>query len=452
MSLLPGGIKTVLRLKWLFGLGFALFGLSLIIAACAQPSKEIGETVLPRTPEIPEKTIQPCTPDNEVALSTNLDGLPGVLSYMVRLEEIRLIGNTPLTESVLISTAGKTNPTLRGFSPNGQWLAYSTGSPFEGVTQTLSLISSNGQEIHTTPATGELVPLETGSYTGTWGGMIWINDETILIYILQTLEDLPGYPHYIKALVNPFTGEWQQFFLESLDRQPDNAVLFSPDMTKALYVSEVGGLATVKLWDSTKQEVLWQNIEDTLDTHFVLSDQAWIGAAAWTPDSNWIALTAVENRNDHNWRSVDAQGVYLLDRNGQRGKFITDYYQRFGRSFTASDLSWSPDSRFLAMSVTVAGSDADAPSIRRLFVYDLEADELTDFCWFIGDTPGAHSATGSLIWSPDSQYIAYAGYSSNPFDEETPSALVVINIYTGELAAIVDEAVLLGGWSAHFSP
>lgn len=450
-------IESVLRLEWSSRL--ALVGLITVfmIAACTQSFNETDEVGSPQPADIPKRVVTPCIANDNVTLPTNLEGgLPGALSYIFRLKEIRLIGGDPLTDQLLVSVTGRVNPNLKGFSPSGQWLAYSTGSPFLGVPQTLILISGNGQRISTVPPTDELVPLETGSYMGTWGDMVWVNDETILVYILQPLEDLPTYPHYIKALLNPFTGEWQQPSLEDLDRQPDGALSFSPDLTRVLFVSEVEDHPGIKLWDLTRQGELWQDSGDTKDTHFALSDQAWMGAAAWTPDSAWVAFTAVENRGEHNWPAVAAQGIYLLNRDGSQGHFITDYYKRYdGRRFTTGDLSWSPDGRYLAMSVFVGGYpnlDRSFTRQNRLYLYDSVDDKLTDLCWLLGDTPGAHSATRSLVWSPDSQYIAYAGYSSDPSDAENPSALIVINIYTGEVTAVLKEAVLLGGWSAHFAP
>lgn len=446
----------MLMSKWLFKP--SLFGLLLVftITACTQPVNEGNDPALPPPTDILERTVTPCITDSDTTLSTNLEsGLPGILSYMFRLEEIRLIGGDPLSESVLISMVGEANPSLVGFSPNGKWLAYSTGSPFEAVTPTLTLISGDSDRINVTPPTGDLVPFEANSYTGTWGDMIWINDETMLVYILQILEDSPAYPHYIKALLNPFTGEWEQSFLEKLDRPSDGAVLLSPDMTRAVFVSEVEGFSVVKLWDMAQEKELWQNSEDTRDTHFSLSDQAWLGAAAWSPNSHWVAVTAVENRGEHSWPAVSAQGIYLLDRESHQGRFITDYYKRYGRFFTTNDLSWSPDGRYLAMSVFIGGyPDLDKPftPLYRLYLYDSVDDKLIDLCWLLGDTPGAHSSTRALIWSPDSQYIAYAGYSSNPFDEATSPTLIVVNIYTGEATALLQEAVILGGWSAYFSP
>lgn len=455
MNLLPEGLNPVLRSNWLPTLGLLGFVIVFTVAACTPSSKRFGDVASPQPTDTPERTITPCTLDSETKLSTNLErGLPGALSY-IRLEEIRLIGGDPLTDQVFVSTVGKINPALEGFSPSGQWLAYSTGSPFEGVPQTLTLVSNDGQRVSTTPSTSELVPLEAGSYTGTWGDLVWINDETILVYILQPLEDLPTSPRYIKALLNPFTGEWDQSFLERLDRRSDGAILFSPDMTRVLFVSEVESLSVVTLWDLDRQEELWQNWEDTRDTHFFLSDQAWLGGAAWAPGSDRVAFTAVENRSEHGWPAVSAQGVYLLEREGRQGHFITDFYKRYGRHFTTNDLSWSPDGRYLAMSVFVGGYadlDRSFTPLNRLYLYDSVDDRLIDLCWLLGDTPGTHSATRTLVWSPDGQYIAYAGYSSTSFDEETQSGLVIVNIYTGQVAGILKEAVLLGGWSGYFSP
>ena len=137
------------------------------------------------------------------------------------------------------------------------------------------------------------------------------------------------------------------------------------------------------------------------------------------------------------------------------GKIITDFDSRYGRRFTTGALSWSPDGRYLAMSVSIANSDPDNPYTleNRLYLYDLKNDELVDLCWFRGSTADTRSTTMALVWSPDSRYLAYAASPSvSENNQHLPPALILVDIYTGEVIELVENAIQLGGWSESFLP
>ncbi len=395
-------------------------------------------------------TVSSCVEDRQLYAQSPA-GLPGTLVYrfIQDTDTLHLIGGHSLAQRSL--EIDDHSFYLIGFSPGGEWLAYRTGSPYKGIPQTLHLISSTGEVIQITPT--ELVPTETGSYSGIWGSMLWVNDQTLLLYMTQPDPDNPDAPPLvIKALLNPFTGEWHQSHLEGLERKPTGTVAFAPDMTRVLFFSEAEGrFPEVRLWDMVQQEVLWSR-EDALDTLFTW-EKNWTGSAAWSPDSAWVAFTAIESRKEDNQPS--GVGVYLLDREGVTGKIITDFDSQYGRRFTTGALIWSPDGRYLAMSVSIVSSDPDNPYVpeNRFYLYDLKNDDLIDLCWFRGIDSGYNSAMRTLVWSPDSRYLAYvASPSVSENDQRLPRALILVDIYTGEVIELVENAVLLGGWSAHFTP
>jgi WD40 repeat protein len=298
------------------------------------------------------------------------------------------------------------------------------------------------------------VPTKAGTFEGSWGDALWVNDETMLLYIAQPHPEYPdASPLMIKALLNPLTGEWQPTYLEGLERKQTGTVSFAPDMTRVLFYSEAEGrLPEIQLWDREREAILWSQ-EDLQDTFFTSDSKNWTGSAAWSPDSNWVAFTAVESRNEDGWSL--GVGVYLLDREGGAGKIITDFHVRYGPPFTAGTLSWSPDGRYLAMSVSIAGSDSDGPYVQedRFYLYDLKNDDLLDLCWSRELHSGYNSTMRTLVWSPDSRYLAYVANVSVLEDgQRLPRTLILVDIYTGEVIELVENAVRLGGWSAHFVP
>jgi WD40 repeat protein len=390
--------------------------------------------------------ITPCVEEQEL-YSQELEGLPGALIYRAKANIVQLIGGKPLVQSTLEID----DPTfyLIGFSPDGKWLVYRTGSPYEGIPHTLHLLSHTGEVVVTTPT--ELAPTAAGSYSGSWGSMLWVNDETLLVYILEPDPENPGAPPLVvKALLNAYTGTWQQSYFEGLERKPTGAVVFAPDMTRVLYLSQAEGRwPEIRLEDIVQQEILWSEV-DTLETLFSW-EKNWTGSATWSPDSAWVAFTAVESWREDGRRS--GVGVYLLDREGRNGKMITDFDVRYGHGFTAGALSWSPDGRYLSMSVTIASSDPDDPygSESRIYLYDLGTDKLIDLCWLRGVDSAHNSTMNALVWSPDSRYLAYAASPS----VSKSSTIVLVDIYAGKATRLVEDLVIrfkIGGWSSHFSP
>lgn len=395
--------------------------------------------------------IMPCIADKQLYAQKPV-GLAGTLVYrFIRdADTLYLIGGHPLRQYSL-KVDDQLAFRLIGFSPSGKWLAYLTGSPYEGIPQTIHLLSSTGEVVQTTPT--ELVTTEAGTFKGSLGDILWINDETMLLYIYQPDPEYPDtFPLAIKALLNPFTGEWQQSYMEGLERKSTGTVAFAPDMTRVLFLSDIEGhSAEIRLQDVVQQQILWSQDAD-LETLFAW-EKNWTGSAAWSPDSNYVAFTIVESRQEDNRPSGD--GVYVLDREGVTGKIITDFYARYGLHFRAGALSWSPDGRYLAMAVSAASADSDDPSGSedQFYLYDLKNDKLMDLCWFRGSSAGSQSTTMGLVWSPDSRYLVYVATPAVSEDgHDMPPALILVDIYKGEVIELVENAVELGGWSAHFTP
>lgn len=395
-------------------------------------------------------SVLPCSENRENYVQ-NLPGLSGTLAYMLAQDtkNIHFLGEEfAIERSIEVDDAPFY---LIGFSPDGKWLAYRTGIPFEGIPQTINLISNVGEVIQTTPT--ELISMEASNYSGIWGSMLWVNSHSMLIYITQTdLGNPESTPLVTKALLDPFTGEWLQSYLRELERKSTGSLAFSPDMTHVLFISEAENrFPEIRLWDLTQQELVWSQ-QDALTTLFSWEEN-WTGSAAWSPNSNWVAFTINENQMGDN-KPSDI-GVFLLDKEGVAGKAITDFFSRYGRPVTTGALSWSPNNRYLAMLISIDKSDENDPFAleSRVYLYDLQEDELIDFCWVRGNSIETRSTTKALVWSPDSRYLAYvAPPSVSENNKPLPSALILVDIYTGEVIELVENASQLGGWSENFLP
>lgn len=414
---------------------------------CGSDDECIQSTNIPITPTITPPTLTMCPENRTVSTRESVQGLTGGLIYDAR-GITYLIGGHPVEIDEIDKTVLNG---LIGFSPNGQWLL-----SFAETPQTLRLISNDNDYFDTTIMG---FPMGVDSATAKLSTMLWISNETLLVYISQPLKDAPGMPHYIIALLNPFTGDWQQSIIGSLNRRLDDVLLTSPDMSRVLYVDRTNdGFPIIRLDDLSNQKELWGNPEDAhanVWSRFVESDQGWFGAASWAPDSSKVAFHVLSDEGDSSITTDNISGVYLLDRNGVDGRLITDFTGRNdNESIQIAYLSWSPDSRYLAMSVSFTIIDPATYHVleveNRLYIYDSKNDELIDLCWLSDGISGAKSTTGTFVWSPDSRYITYPADSSiiNPGAQP----LVIIDTHTGEVIELVDNVSRLRGWSEHFSP
>ncbi len=348
---------------------------------------------------------------------------------------------TDINIESLISISGA------GFSPNGEWLALGSGNLYEDIPQKIHLLHHSGEIITTEPE--NLFATDLAKQSGSWAQRFWVNDELLLVNIVAADEE--NNPHIVKRLLNPFTGEWYEEPFTQLHRQDNGAILFSPDMTKVLYVNRGTDAAPhVELWDLVNQKALWQNQENMLDTSFFSSDDAWSGSAAWSPDSAWVAFTYIVTKGQRDesefFLPLRAQDVYLLDREGKESRLITNFFSIYNTEFRTHAFSWSPNGRFLAMALHIITETPEVPAGYRLYLYDIMDNHLMDICWMQGSSPGIDSPNRALIWSPDGKFIAY---DSSIDSEGTPPMLNIVDIEMREFVQVESEYISLGGWSAY---
>ncbi len=400
---------------------------------------------------VPLNEVTPCVKDGLYTFSDNqVQYFTGTISYEGGGTSINILDGKSMDNIIAAENQGNSSVDLIGFSPNGEWLAYKSGSYHDDNTPRLLHIVSHDRGVDLGNISTR-IEYEHDISEFRWGDALWINDEVMLVYRL--VEEVPRYFYFEKELFDPFTGEWLKPSMSELNRKPHDAVSISPDLTRVFYLGYMDDLHAIILEDLDKGTVLWHSREGTSNTAFTNSVKVWLGGAAWSPNSEWLAFVG----DDEN----DEQNVYLLNRSGEI-QVITDFYSQYQQSFktwvspfvSISGLQWSPDGRYLAIGVSILDSAPElplgpAPQYYRLFLYDLENNRLIDHCW-LSFALGIRAKNRALTWSPDSQYIAHTNDLQTLSDgSKLPESLFIINIYTGEVNRLVEGPVGLGGWSEY---
>ncbi len=221
---------------------------------------------------------------------------------------------------------------------------------------------------------------------------------------------------------------------------PQSTFVMSPDLERVLYMSEEQGLVLV---DTRSRSVLWN--EAMYDVpHMILSGFGWGDPASWSPDSAFIAYVAHEEASG-NRRPADEVGAAILDREGRRSRPITgfsemDHIDGFG----VSDLTWSPDGRFLAFVGAVTPAQSD-DYIMSLYLYDRESDQVRCVTSLMGDTGDRMR----MAWSPDSAFISYATIL---IDNIVDRRWFIVDLDNGSMFQVDEKVLRVVGWSPEFIP
>lgn len=421
--------------------------ITLLLIGCQTTQKDFTEELSINNEPLSLVT-KSCTIGSVLYSQNDYISSAGTISINSGVDDPYLIHNingTMITSSLEIESS--TSISLIGFSPNGEWLALRSGSLFDDIPEKIHLLHHSGKIITTEPE--NLFVSSQAKASGGWAQMLWVNDDLLLVHIVvaQEVNNGPRDPNIVKRLLNPFTGEWQEEPFRQLHRQDNGAISFSPDMTRVLYVSRTETGEHIELWDLINQKVLWQNQENMFPSDFHDSNDTWLGAAAWAPDSSSIVFSYIEAEREHGLVPIHIQGAYLLDRDGNQGRIITNFSSIHNRNLRVGRFGWSPDGHYLAMSVLrIPNENQDVQKDYRLYLYDLVEDNLIDICWMLDP---AASTNRALIWSPDGKYIAYGSQR----DIENPPLLNIISINTHEFFQTdMEPFIALGGWSAYFEP
>lgn len=140
-------------------------------------------------------------------------------------------------------------------------------------------------------------------------------------------------------------------------------------------------------------------------------DRPYFNAAAWSPDGRTLAYVG----NGALDPSVNATGaeLFFIQPGSSIPQQATFLFAEYGavriNGYLPEEISWSPDSRYLAFWVIeLLGSDVEANTGNAtLHLLDAASGEVRRYCGFA--TTSHTPKPPRIIWSPDGTHIAFAG-------------------------------------------
>jgi hypothetical protein len=361
-----------------------------------------------------------------LAMAANLN-IPGAIGIESN-GSVFALGGSSNQEHLIVKVPSVAWPI--GMSLNGKWFAYANFPSSNGIPSSIHLISADRQMVSTTITPPPIV-LSPPTQNGGWIFAKWVNDEVLQVTLYNGTDQDPK--RVLQAVFDPFTGSWRQSEIAQLiDRDDQGGLSLSPDMTRALYIANKDGKYSLVLWDLTEHQELWRQSNFG---NLATIKGARIGNVpiAWSRDSTKIGFV--------DWVSgpnVLEGKIYILDRNGKQQKLLASSQE----DNKAYGLSWSPDGRYLGV---IEGLTTDSTE-SAILIYDAVTYREMAVCSIEKESNPVNSVqTGALVWSPDGHYLAY-GLGADPL--EPNNAIVILNLYTGELTLIKKgPRVTLLNWS-----
>lgn len=344
-------------------------------------------------------------------------GLHGTIIYEDLGDgEYKAAGGFPLKDTTIPIPGGVRMSLLYGTSPGAKWLAYSPitgkiGSTWvESSKWTIVLISQEGEQVHhDLSLDGLFADLPEEAQAMSWLSNDWINDRYLVsgFAIKMYKDDRNLTPYY--SILDPLNGQWK----DDLIRQLPNLnrkfkPFFSPDLSRVLFINTEYDL------------ILWDLLQSNAIKVWSSSDMPMYGIdAAWSPDSSKLVWWG--------FQSPAAMNITLIDHDGNESLPLHKYLAE-SAGFAVSDISWSHNSRYLAIALHTTNDERDR---QVLYIYDTADDTLAIKCDLHNKQDGRPI---HLYWSPDDLAIAYSHYVSSP--------LFVLDLNTGITVKVADNAII----------
>jgi hypothetical protein len=395
-------------------------------------------------PDQPDESIPICQSNGVPIPPPKGFGIDGVVVYQdADRKGLYSVGGTPLTYSTLPVSENQEYE-LFGFSPGGEWFAFSPTVYTEDKTIELpkiDLISSRGIVLENTYDIKVLK--KTRNKQGCEDPIVvyashpgWLNDHIIPIIVRGTRFNFC----MTEAFLNPFLGKLEEDLITKLPGFRSTTVAgYSPDMSRVVYdvwrKKERGGSQTeIVLWDVTaKKEIVRHPSEYDLGE----------GSIYWSPDSTMVAYHIILGSRD--------SGTFLLSRDGKqfnkiRNISVTDPKTR---KIYIDGFVWSPNSRYLAIRVQMVEEKSEYHGEKYLYdfvyIYDTLTDEYIFRCPIPDYTtyPAYTSYSYWIYWLPDNQQIIL----SQQFPVGDP--VFLYDLASGQVIELVKNGVA-SGWSDKF--
>jgi hypothetical protein len=350
------------------------------------PTVTLTETLIPK---VTRHKVNICRDKGRIRVGEGISGTIWYQTYPSDYGPSYFAGGTP-PESKPFPISKVEEHRLLGFSPDEQWLLV---HPIEAAvfepkyvmkTLDLLLISIKNEmiliEMDLSPFQDEL-PADASFYSVEAS---WINNRLLYVNLWAKspiLRDGVGYyPNLLKVL-DPFEGQWVLNYTDELPEGGIRNLSFSLDLERVLYFVPPARLV---LWDTKDQRMLWESNDFPGERYREL---------LWSPDGSFAAI-AGSGIQDADFSSL------VLTREGEIVQHIADGQYPERKPFL-SDARWSPNGRYLALSI-LGGPDTNR--IHQIYIYDGEEKNYLFHCPVIG---GSY-----VIWSPDSRYLALGNESS----------------------------------------
>ncbi len=212
-----------------------------------------------------------------------------------------------------------------------------------------------------------------------------------------------------------------------------NGVIYDSTLAEAIYPGFVDGdgeMYTYILWDISSKKVV-ASLKNIFRAYVLQNSQ--YPMPTWAPDNSQFVVRGLVPQPDK-----VIMELYSVSRDGviKQLTHLDSTAYIFG-----SNLSWSPDGRYIAMFLGPAyGADSQKAHVA---ILDMKSLDITDYCFSVSYSEEGHYSEGNApaaIWSPNSkQFLVQDWYEKNH------SRVILVDIEKG-IAAQIAENMEAVGW------
>ncbi len=247
----------------------------------------------------------------------------------------------------------------------------------------------------------------------------WLDNDSLVILRVTAPNQLP------------YEGEWSVYDLSTRQRRPlsteGERLIYCPiQRSKALagkspFDEEDNPLGHWEISDNTIKKVMDVNIRrDQLSSR-------GLGCPSWTPDGQKVAI-AVETPSF-------SDEIFLISDHGQSVKQLTHFEKGYMSSPFHFGVAVSPDGRWVIAQGTFDSPRApNMPEGFQIVLINTENQQV--------DFLGERHVEGNFVWSPDSRYVAVSLGPKGSDPENTEGEVHVIDVQTKQIKQLTFDGGL----------
>jgi Tol biopolymer transport system component len=330
------------------------------------------------------------------------------------------------TNTITQITSQDENHTRHIVSPNSQLVAY-ISTDLNSKKSNLVISDSNGQRLVTIPREKEWVDMPA-----------WLDNEHLLINIsgLNQDENTSKKPATFLVL-NPFSGERRILPSDfpGYIKTPStivpywdgwSGVVYDQSLTRAIYPKFIGegeGEFTYALWDMGKEQQV-VSLESTFKALTAFNDI--FPMPRWAPDGSQFVFRGLVDKP-----SSAEFNLFAVSRDGGINQ-LTNLPSEI--LIQDSNLSWSPNGRFIALFIDYLSDDQKEISVGLL---DTEMLQLVDYCIPINSY--SFLDPSPAVWAPDGKQFLVTDWSG-----EEHNNVILIDPNNNTATTITKDMVPVG--------